>query len=267
MQKPSPAARIGGAAADFRAFSGQVKAGILHPKAGSIAESDQQLSGNQLIPHGIVSGLTNAAADHLGAWTQLVSSDGKDKLLLHVNADFTLFRPVIEALTEIIWILDGSTADIRITRAMEVAMIEYQHGVTLSEALAKAGTPDVKINEGIVKLGEIIRTTATRIRLIGDDFLKRRVVDPSTLTKKIATHVPGSTMQTFRYWAITSAHAHAQLVTTLQFAVSTRVEAPSGGTLIEPDESLIAELVEFIGILIAIAVKMLKEQGYELSMA
>lgn len=266
MPGPTPIATIGGAVAGFRTFSAQVKAGVPRPKAGSTAEADQLLAGNRLVPHGIVAGLVHAAADHLGAWAELVDSPGADTLLLHVNADYTLFRPVVEALTEIIWILDGDTPETRITRSLEVAKVEYRHGVTLSSALNKAGTPDEKTSAGIAALGKIIRSTAKRVGLDGEAFLKRATIDPTALTRKIAAHVPGPTLQTLRYWAITSAHAHGQLISTLRFAVETPLEGPhAGGALFEPDENLVAELVEFIGRLIAIAVDQLNEQGYEIA--
>ena len=243
-----------------------MKAGVPRPKVGSTAEADQLLAGNQIIPHGIVAGLAHAAADHLGAWAELVGSPGAGTLLLHVNADYTLFRPVLEALTEIIWILDGSTPEARITRALEVAKVEYRHGIALSSALNKAGTPDEKTSAGIAALGKIIRSSAERVELDGDAFLKGDLIDPSALTKKIAARVPGPTLQTLRYWAITSAHAHGQLISTLRFAVETPLEAPhEGGALFEPDEALVAELVQFIAKLIAITVDLLNEQGYELA--
>lgn len=37
-----------------------------------------------------------------------------------------------------------------------------------------------------------------------------------------------------------------------------------GRTLYEPDEELIADLIEFIGTLLEIAINLLNEQGYEL---
>lgn len=265
MPRPTPISTIGGAVAGFRAFSAAVKAGLPRPKAGSIAESDQLLASSQIIPHGIVTGLMHAAADHLGAWAELVDSPGEDTLLLHVNADYTLFRPVLEALTEIIWILDGDTAAARITRSLEIAKVEYRHGVALSSALKKAGTPDEKTTAGIMALGEVIRSTAAKVGLDGNEFLKGDLIDPSALTRKIASRVPGPSLQTLRYWAITSAHAHGQLISTLRFAVETPLEGHTGGALFEPDEGLVAELVEFIGKLIAIAVDLLNEQGYELA--
>lgn len=268
VPRPTPISVIGAAVAGFRTFSAAVKAGVPQPKVGSIAESDQLLAASQIIPHGIVSGLMHAAADHLGAWAELADSPGEHTLLLHVNADYTLFRPVLEALTEIIWILDGDTAPARITRSLEIAKVEYRHGVALTSALKRAGTPDEKTSSAITALGEIIRSTAVRVGLDGDEFVKAGLIDPSALTRKIAARVPGPSLQTLRYWAITSAHAHGQLISTLRFAIETPLEEPhAGGALFEPDEALIAEIVEFIGRLIAITVELLNEQGYELRKA
>ncbi len=72
-------------------------------------------------------------------------------------------------------------------------------------------------------------------------------------------------MQTFNYWAITSAHAHGQFITTLRHAIETPPSTPQmGGALYEPDEELIADLIKFIGKLLEIAINLLNEQGYEL---
>lgn len=268
MAKLSPLATLGGAVGGFRKFAAEVKAGVPRSKVGSTAELDQNVTGNQVIPHGIVAGLVLAAADHLGAWAELADSPGEGTLLLHVNADYTLFRPVLEALTEVIWILDGDTSEARIKRALEVAKVEYRHGLALTSALNKARTPDKETSAGIAALGKLIKSSAESIGLDPTEFLEADIVDPSALTRKIAHRVPGPTLQTLRYWAITSAHAHGQLFSTLRFAVETPLEAPyEGGSLIEPDEALIAELIQFIERLLNVAIDLLNEQGYVLAKA
>ncbi len=73
-----------------------------------MAEEDQALAGNIVIPHAIVSGLVLTAADHVSAWAELAASPEENVLLLHMQADYTLFRPVLEGLAELIWILDGT---------------------------------------------------------------------------------------------------------------------------------------------------------------
>lgn len=263
MAKTSPLTTLRQAVGAFRSFSATVKDGIPRVGAGSIAEQDQNLTGNLIIPHGIVSGLAAAAADHLGAWAELADSPKGGTLLLHTNSDYTLFRPVLEALTEIIWILDGDTSETRIKRALEVAKVEYRHGLALTSALSMARTPDEKTSRGIVALGKIIKASATKIGLDADEFIDAPLVDPSSLTKKIAHRVPGTTLRTLRYWAITSAHAHGQLISTLRFAIETPLK--SGAASFEPDETLLAELVQFIEELLNIAIGMLNDQGYTLS--
>ena len=265
MAKTSPLATLGGAVAGFREFADAVKGGVPRAKDGSAVEQDQAVTGSLVVPHGIVSGLMAVAADHLGAWAELADSPGEATLLLHSNADYTLFRPVLEALTEVIWILDGDTSEVRIERALEVAKIEYRHGLALTSSLNKAKTPDEKTSAAIAALGKLIKSSAESVGLDADEFTKAPSVDPSSLTKRIAHRVPGPTLQTLRYWAITSAHAHGQLISTLRFAVETPLE--SGGALFEPDEALLAELVEFIGTLLTVAIELLNQQGYELSKA
>lgn len=265
MVKRSAIGTIGGAVSGFRDFSATVKAGVPMVRPGSAAEEDQALAGNVIIPHSIVAGLVGAVADHLSAWAELADSPKGDELLLHLQADYTLFRPVLEGLVEVIWILDGSDSATRIRRALEIARIEYKHGLKLTSALNKARTPDEKTGQGIAALGRIIRSTAEAFGGDADSFVDAPLIDPSSITKKIAQRVPGPTLRTYRYWAITSAHAHGQLITTLRYAIETQLPAPeASGALFEPDEELLAELIEFIAELLGIAIDQLNTQGYEL---
>ena len=265
MAKRSALDTLGGAVSGFRDFAATVKAGVPVARPGSVAEEDQRLAGNVIVPHGIVVGLVGAVADHLSAWAELADSPKHGELLLHLQADYTLFRPVLEGLVEVIWILDGTDSSTRIRRALEIARIEYMHGLKLTSALNKAGTPDEKTSQGIAALGRIIRSTADALGEDASSFASAPLIDPSAITKKIAQRVPGSTLRTYRYWAITSAHAHGQLITTLRYAVETQLPAPhESGALFEPDEGLLAELIEFIVELLAIAVELLNAQGYEL---
>lgn len=223
------------------------------------------MAGNVIVPHSIVAGLVGAVADHLSAWAELADSPKGDELLLHLQADYTLFRPVLEGLVEVIWILDGADSATRIRRALEIARIEYKHGLKLTSALNKARTPDEKTGQGIAALGRIIRSTAEAIGADADSFVNAPLIDPSSITKKIAQRVPGPTLRTYRYWAITSAHAHGQLITTLRYAIETQLPAPeASGALFEPDEELLAELIEFVAELLGIATDQLNTQGYEL---
>lgn len=258
-------ATIGGAIGGFRDFATAISQAVSRPAPGSIVEGDQEVTGSKLVPHGIVAGLMNSVADHLDAWVEKAADPDGTTVRLHLFSDYTLFRPVLEGLVEVVWILDGTDAYTRIRRALEVAKIEYTHGVALTSALNKAGTPDEKLSAGILALGRTIRATSTKIGLDPDAFIKARLIDPSTLTKKIAGRVPGSTLQTLSYWALTSAHAHGQLISALRFAVETPLEVPhDGGALFEPDEARVANLVEFVGKLLNIAIGLLNEQGYQL---
>jgi|LSQX01.3.fsa_nt_gb hypothetical protein len=262
-----PVAVLGGAVDGFRTFAAAIKAGVPRVRAGSVVESDQQLSGNVVIPHLIASGLIGSVADHLSAWAELADSqDDETGILLHVAADYTLFRPVVEGLIEAIWILDGSESAQRIKRAMDIAKIEHSHGSKFVKDLGKAKIPDDKTAQGIAILERVIRATAQAIELEPDSYLKERAIDPSSIRRKIAHRVSGNTLRTFRFWAITSAHAHGQLISTLRFAQATKLTGVhEGGAHYEADENLLAELVLFITELIDVAVTLLNEQGYELS--
>ena len=259
-------ATLSGAIGGFREFAAAVNSAVPRPASGSTAEGDQSLSGNKLVPHGVVAGLMSSVADHLDAWAEKAGDRESGTIHLHLFADYSLFRPILEGLVEVIWILDGDNSNERIKRALEVAKIEYKHGMTLTSALNRAGTPDHEMSAGMLALGRIIRATATLIGLEPEEFIAERPVDPSALTRKIAHRVPGPTLQTLSYWALTSAHAHGQIISAFRFAVESPLEEPHrGGALLEPDEVKLAELILFVKSLLDIVVRLLNEQGYELA--
>lgn len=267
MSDQNPLAVLGGAVEGFRTFAATIKSGVPRVRAGSAAEQDQELSGNMVIPHLIVAGLIGSVADHLSAWAELADSqEDESSLLLHIAADYTLFRPVVEGLVEVIWILDGSDSSVRVKRAADIAKIEYVHGSKLVRDLDKAQFSDEKTKQGIAALGRLIQATAQALGLDAMEYLGERPIDPSSLTRKIAHRVPGHTLRTFRFWAITSAHAHGQFISTLRFAQETKLTgAHEGGAYYAADENLLADLIRFIADLLDIVIGLLNEQGYELA--
>lgn len=267
MEDQESLSTLGGAVGGFRAFAATIKSGIPRVRSGSTVETDQNLSRNVVIPHLIVSGLIGSVADHLSAWAELADSqDEETGLLLHLAADYTLFRPVVEGLVEAIWILDGSDSHDRVKRAADIAKIEYVHGSKLVRDLDKARFSDEKTSQGIAALGRIIQTTAEALNLDAADYLAERPIDPSSLTRKIAHRVPGNTLRSFRFWAITSAHAHGQLISTLRFAQETKLSGEyEGGAYYAADEKLLADLIRFVADLLTIVIDLLNEQGYELA--
>ncbi len=116
------------------------------------------------------------------------------------------------------------------------------------------------MSAGVPALGRAIRSTADRVGLNPEEFVEERTVDPSALTRKIAYRVPGPTLHTLSYWALTSAHAHGQLISELRFAVETPLEVPHAeGVLLEPDEERLAQLILFVKTLLDTAIGMLRD--------
>ncbi|WP_147440456.1 hypothetical protein [Mycetocola tolaasinivorans] len=133
----------------------------------------------------IIAGRIGSVADHLSASAELADSQGDEtESLLHLAADSTLFRPVVEGRVENIWVLDGSDPAQRISRAVDIAKIEYVQGLKLVRNLAKAGLGDDKTAQAMAALKLIIQASAQAIGLDPDEYLEERTIDPSAITKK-----------------------------------------------------------------------------------
>lgn len=176
----------------------------------SDADTDCELAQTWVVPVFVITGLATSVSDHLEAWTTK-SHDGHTGLF----SDFTLFRPVIESLAAIIWILGAPESKERVSRTIQFVNIELRKGQHFVADLAKAGAPDRAMQDTFVELENALLTACESAQLESAKCMPRRPLDPSAITKKAAPYVPGPTLDTYKYWALCSAHAHSQLFTML----------------------------------------------------
>jgi len=260
---------IYGSIGGFRNWSAQIKGRVARVDPDTWAERDEELSGSILFPSAIVTGLLVAAADQIGGWAKMAGSDDNSKATLHVLADYSLFRPTIEALTEVIWILDGDTSKDRVERSIELARIELEHGRLLTKSLRRAGTPDEQVEKSMAALETQMQLSLRRLGWDQKAIVEKMdpsasTLDPSAITRKIGRAFKGSSLELNRYWGIASAHAHGQLITTLTFSVRDAPGSDDEGYLHEPDEILVAEMLLIIQRLVDTATKLLNRRGYSL---
>lgn len=256
----------------FRNWSAQIKGRVARVSPDTLAERDEELSGSILFPSAIVTGLLVAAADQIGGWAKMAGNDDNSKATIHLLADYSLFRPTIEALTEVIWILDGDTSKERVERSIELARIELKHGRLLAKSLRSAGTPDEQVETSMAALGTHMQRALRRLGWDADAIVekmdpKSSTLDPSSITRKIGRAFRGPSLELNRYWGIASAHAHGQLITTLTFSVRDSPGSDGEGYMHDPDEILIAEMLLIIQRLIETATALLNQRGYSLQPA
>jgi hypothetical protein len=250
-------------------WSAKIKGRIASVEPDTLAERDEELSGSILFPSAIVTGLLVAAADQIGGWAKMAGSDSEPKATI---ADYSLFRPTIEALAEVIWILDGDNSKERVERSIELARIELKHGRLLAKSLRKAGTPDERVERSMAALESHVQLTLRRLgwdpaAIVQKLDPKSSTLDPSSITRKIGRAFKGPSLELNRYWGIASAHAHSQLITTLTFSVRDSPSTAGGEYLHDPDEILIAEMLLIIQRLIETATDLLNRRGYSLQPA
>lgn len=216
-------------------------------------DMDHDLAQSLVVPVLVVNGLANSVGDHLDAWVTK-SHDGHTG----VFADFTLFRPVVESLAAIIWILGAAESKDRISRTIQFVNIELRKGQHLVRDLQKAGSPDQPMQNIFKELEDSLLQACENVGLDHTKCMPERPLDPSKLTKKAAQYVPGPTLDTYKFWALCSAHAHSQMFTVLTKANAHRHNR-SDGNLYN-----LYELFDFVVKLLGIAVGLLERRGSKL---
>lgn len=235
---------------------------------GSDASGDNALSGGGgIVPVGIVESQINSATDHLLAWYDKCVQAGETGELptirLSAYADYTLLRPPIEALANVIWMLSPDDARTRVERALKLANVELQHGKKLMRDLDAASTPDTDLARTFERAEPTLRAAASAAGLEPDQVLSARIIDQSKILRTIGGVVGGSTYDTLRHWARASAHSHSQVLTSLTLAErTTRTDASGPFIYAEVSSAALAETCDLLFRLINVASRLLNERGY-----
>jgi hypothetical protein len=249
-----------------KGWAEHVRASAHAIKPGSDAEADRALAGGGgIIPTGAIEALCGSVSDHLLAWNDKVL-DGADPPLVRLSfyADFTLLRPVLEALAWLIWCLAPEESKERVRRAIEFENVELEYGRRLATQLASAGTPERGLSDTYSRLEKVLVDAAKSAGLDPDKLLGKSR-DVSAILRAVGSVVPGPTLETLRWWALASAHAHTQLVTVLFHAELSHRKHPAGPYIYaEVDTTVLAGLCAHITKTLNVAVGLLNRRGYAL---
>jgi hypothetical protein len=235
-------------------------------RPGSDAESDAKLAGSGwVVPSGIVEGLINSTTDHLLAWfDKCVTQDEPPEVRLSAYADYTLLRPPIECLANLVWMLAPDGPKERVSRSLRFANIELQHGKKLIAALLAAGTPDAGLARTFASAEPFLITAAEAAGLDPARVLGTRIVDETSILRSIGPQVGGPTFEALAHWARASAHAHSQILTVLTLSDRSRRSDPHGPYLYsEVNSRALADSCELLLKLLNVAVDLLNRRGYE----
>ncbi len=212
------------------------------------AAKDQVRSGSDHIPNRLVEGLIASVADHMRAW--LRSSEpplGEEQPLLHIYADHTIWRAILESLASAIWMIAPATSEERVKRGVSLALYEWK-------ATGPVERPNHANDEAAAQTKNELRRIIERVchRMDWDVAdLEKRHVTPSLIVKGAQQSIGPEGRQLFYWWTICSRYAHAQTLTVILRARRTHVNTPYGGGVdVETDEELVADLIEFaVGVL------------------
>ncbi|WP_106814510.1 mediator of RNA polymerase II transcription subunit 4 [Microbacterium timonense] len=209
----------------------------------SQAAHDKARAGSDHIPNRLVEGFIASTADHLKAWLRASEPPaGETSPLLHLYADYTLWRAILESLASGIWLLAPSPSDERIRRGVILALYEWK----ATGPVERPGRPaDEAATRTQTELHGIIERVCNRMGWPVTDLDQRRF-GPTQIIRGAQQHLGSDGRDLFYWWTICSRSAHAQSLTALLRARRTHFDTPHGGAVdVETDEALVAELVEF----------------------
>ena len=232
---------------------------------GSDAESDNLLAGGGgIAPVGIVESQINSATDHLLAWhDKCVVPGPPPSIRLSSYADYTLLRPPIEALANVVWILSPDDPVERIARSLKLANVELQHAKKLVRDLEAAGTPDPELARTFERAEPHLRAAASAAGLDPERILASRPIDQTKILRTVGAEVGGSTHETLLHWARASAHSHRQLLTALTMAErTTRADGSGPYIYAEVSTRALAVTCDLVLRRINVASNRLNRRGY-----
>lgn len=214
----------------------------------SDAATDETRAGSDHIPNRLIEGLIASVADHLKAWLRASEPPaGETSPLLHLYADYTLWRAILESLASGVWLLAPPSSDERIRRGVKLALYEWK----ATGPVERPGHPlDQVASRAKSELARIIDRVCVQMSWQVTEF-EGRGLAPSAIVRGAQQHLGQDGRDLFYWWTICSRYAHAQSLTAILRARRTHFDTPQGGAVdVETDEALTVELVEFaVGVL------------------
>lgn len=148
------------------------------------------------------------------AFDAMVMNESRDRLRLHLTAEYVIIRALLEAATTALWILGPDDSNTRITRALRLRHDELKHSMNLAKNFAKFSNTlqdNAYLAQEEFVLGQIadLKTLATDAHVELSSVTKN--VTPSIIAVEGGAYVPdlGGPL-TYWYWSTASSLAHGE---------------------------------------------------------
>lgn len=148
------------------------------------------------------------------AFDSMVVSDDRTELRLHLSAEFTLIRALLEAATTAVWILGPDDSDERIRRTLRLRYSELSYSRKLAIRFAELTEADVaselSAQEEFVD-GQVSDLVAMAVKAGLEAREVMRPVAPGTIAAQAGSYVSelGPAL-TYWYWSTASSIAHGE---------------------------------------------------------
>lgn len=210
---------------------------------GGHAEADAAMAGSDHIPNRIVEGFMASAADHLRAWLRMSAPTDDDRRpFLHLYADLTIWRAVLEAVGFAVWVLGPEEPTERIQRATKVALYEWADSGPVERSSGDADDASARMKK---ELRRIIEKVSALMNWEVKKLEEKRL-SPSAVVKSASSQLGREGRDLHYWWKVCSRFAHGQTLTVILRGVRVHVDTPHGGVIdVSTDEQLFVELLEF----------------------
>ncbi|MGK0721792.1 hypothetical protein [Leucobacter sp. W1478] len=145
---------------------------------------------------------------------EMVVSDDRETLRIHLSAEFVMIRALIEAASLAVWILGPEDSDMRVARAMRFRHTELNFSKKL--AIKFAELDGVESEKEANAQEEFVNGQIQDLRLVADRAgiswgQVKRSANPGLIAEEAGSFVPGlSPALTYWYWSTASSIAHGE---------------------------------------------------------
>lgn len=144
----------------------------------------------------------------------MVMHDGRNRMRLHLTAEYVMIRALLEAASTALWILGPDDSDTRVTRALRLRHDELKHSMNLARTFARHSNTlqdSEFLSQQDYVNGQIedLQTMAADAGL--DPSTVTKNVTPSVIAVESGVYVPdlGGPL-TYWYWSTASSLAHGE---------------------------------------------------------
>ena len=145
---------------------------------------------------------------------EMVVSDDRQSLRIHLSAEFVMIRALIEAASIAVWILGPDNSDTRVARALRFRHTELNFSKKL--ALKFATLNGQGVESEVSAQEEFVDGQIQDLRLVADRAgipwgHVKSSANPGLIAEEAGSYVPGlSSALTYWYWSTASSIAHGE---------------------------------------------------------